>query len=303
MVASMKNSVRPLLTALAALFARAAHAACVEVIAHRGASGYLPEHTLPAYALAYGQGAHWIEPDTVLTADGVPIALHDITLDRTTNVAQVFAGRAREDGRHYAADLAYGEIRQLLVVDASQGRFPHATFRVPRLEDVLDLVEGLNRTTGRRVGIYPELKSPRAQPQLAAVLLRTLAGYDLPVRIQSFDAEALAALDTSHPRIQLLHGPPGNAPLADRELDAIAGYAAGIGVPKALVLGQPSIVQKARDRGLAVHVYTLRADRLGRGFASFADEVAALVALDIDAVFADHPDQALAVVGSACGQE
>ncbi len=294
----MQNAVRLWLAALAMLTAPAMQAACVEVIAHRGASGYLPEHTLPAYALAYGQGAHWIEPDVVLTADGVPIALHDLTLNRTTDVAELFPDRRRDDGLHYAADFTYAEIQRLLVAESIPRRFPHRTFRVPRLADVLALVEGLNRTTGRRVGVYPELKDPALQPRLADALLQTLAGYDLPVLIQSFDAGALAALETEHPKVQLIGG---DEAVAEPSLDAIAAYALGIGAPKALLLNAPEIVEQAHDRNLRVHVYTLRADWLGEGFKSFADELAALVEVGVDALFTDHPDQALALL--AAGQE
>ncbi len=280
----------------------AATAACPEVIAHRGASGYLPEHTLPSYALAYGQGAHWIEPDVVLTADGVAIALHDVTLDRTTDVAAVFADRARDDGQHYAADFSYAEIQRLRVIEPLRGRFPRAArgaaealvFQVPRFEALLDLVDGLNRATGRRVGVYPELKRPDLQPALGASVLKILAGYDLPVRIQSFDATALAALATDHPRVQLFR----KTPLDGAALDAAAGYAAAIGVSKELLRRQPALVNDAHRRNLAVHAYTLRADRLGDGFTSFADEVAAIVRLGVDAVFTDHPDQVLAILGA-----
>ena len=108
--AGLKDRARRLLATCAAVLIPLAQADCVEVIAHRGASGYAPEHTLAAYALAYGQGAPWIEPDLVLSADGVPIALHDLTLDRTTNVAEVFAGRARMDGLHYASDFTTAEL-------------------------------------------------------------------------------------------------------------------------------------------------------------------------------------------------
>lgn len=285
------------LGALAA-FAAGSASACIEVIAHRGASGYLPEHTLPAYALGYGQGAHWIEPDVVLTADGVPIALHDLTLDRTTNVADVYPGRAREDGKHYAADFAYAEIQALRVVEAVPGRFPYATFRVPRLAEVLELVQGLNRTTGRRVGIYPELKWPASQPNLAAKVLRTLEGADVPVYIQSFDAEVLAALETEWPRVQLM---AGSSPVADATLDTTASYAVAIGVHKDLLLSDPSLTSRAQQRGLSVHVFTLRSDHVAVPFASFEAEVAALLALGVDAMFTDHPDRTLAVLGDrAC---
>lgn len=297
----MNKHAMQLLIALAALLPCCAHAACVEVIAHRGASGYLPEHTLPAYALAYGQGAHWIEPDLTLTRDEVPIALHDLTLNRTTNVADAFPERAREeDGLHYAADFDYAEIRQLLVAESLPGRFPHASFRVPRFADVLALVEGLNRSAGRRVGIYPELKDPEVQPGLAAAFLETLAPYDLPVLVQSFDAAALAALQTEHPKVQLLDW---NEAASEQRLDRIADYAAGIGVHKSLLRENPSVVAQAHERGLAVHVYTLRADFLGEGFDSFAEEVYALANLGADALFTDHPDQALAALGDGAGCE
>ncbi len=271
--------------------------ACMEILAHRGASGYLPEHTLPGYALAHGQGAAWIEPDVVLTADGVAIALHDITLDRTTNVAELYPDRARADGRHYAADFTYAEIERLSVVEALPDRYPHRTFRVPRLADVLELVDGLNRTTGRRVGVYPELKSPSVQPDLARTLLAELAGYAWPIRIQSFDDEALAALDTDLPRVQLIARPDQLTPSG---LNRIASYAIGIGVPKELVFQDSAVVELAHHLGLQVHAYTLRADRVDTTFDSLAGEVAALMEAGVDAVFTDHPDQVLALVARSC---
>ena len=285
-----------------------AQADCVEVLAHRGASGYAPEHTLAAYALAYGQGAPWIEPDLVLTADGVPIALHDLTLDRTTNVAEVFAGRARADGLHYSADFTIAELRRLAVVERRTGRFPHVSLRIPTLKETLDLIDGLNQTTGRRVGVIPELKHPAKQPELGDAVLRVLAHYDLPVRIQSFDAAALAALDTEHPRVLLIRHA---AQLTPQGLDGIARWASGIGLPKSILTPtaaspahRPPVIALAHERDLAVYAYTLRADQVGESFAGFADEVTALAQAGVDALFTDHPDQALAALhetGVACG--
>ena len=83
------------------------------VIAHRGASGYLPEHTLASIALAHGMGAHYIEQDIVLSKDDQPIVLHDIYLQAVTNVAEVFPGRARTDGKYYAIDFDLAEIKRL----------------------------------------------------------------------------------------------------------------------------------------------------------------------------------------------
>ena len=269
----------------------------MEVIAHRGASGYLPEHTLPGYALAYGQGAHWIEPDVVLTADGVPIALHDDTLERTTDVAAHYPDRRRDDDRYYAADFAYNEIGRLRVVERRPNRYPHQTFRVPRLEDVLQLVHGLNRTTGRNVGVYPELKHPELQPGLADAVLTVLSRYDVPVRLQSFDAHVLAKLDTDYPRVQLVRDA---AQTEDGGLDEIATYAAGIGVSTLAVTDDATLVARAHARGLLVHVFTLRADG-ERPAGSFADQVTGLAAQGVDGVFTDHPDQVLAALGTLPG--
>ena len=275
----------------------AADAACMEVIAHRGASGYLPEHTLPAYALGYGQGADWIEPDVVLTGDDVPIALHDNTLERTTDVATHFRDRRRDDGRYYAADFAYAEIARLRVVEPRRNRYPHRTFRVPRLEDVVQLVHGLNRTTGRDVGVYPELKHPALQPGLADAVLAVLARYEVRARLQSFDARVLAKLDTDHPRVQLVRNA---ARTGDRGLDVIRAYAAGIGVSTFALADDATLVARAHARGLFVHAFTLRADGERRA-GSFADEVVGLAAHGVDGVFTDHPDQVFAALESLPG--
>ena len=132
------------------------------IIAHRGASGYLPEHTLPAYAMAYGLGADYVEPDVVLTKDKQFICLHDIHLDATTNVETAFPDRAREDGRFYAADFTLAEIKSLRAEERLGKRFPQgqSSFEVPTFIEMIELVQGLNVSTGRQVGIYPELKQP-----------------------------------------------------------------------------------------------------------------------------------------------
>jgi glycerophosphoryl diester phosphodiesterase len=144
------------------------------VIAHRGASGYLPEHTLAAKALAHAMGADYLEQDVVLSRDGTAIVLHDIYLDATTDVAQKFPDRARSDGRFYAIDFDIHEIRQLRVHERMQltpphrgsavypQRFPVAPglFQVPTLAEEIDLIAGLDRSRGTRTGLYIEFKSP-----------------------------------------------------------------------------------------------------------------------------------------------
>lgn len=134
------------------------------VVAHRGASGYLPEHTLEAKVLAFAQGADYLEQDVVMTRDDRLVVFHDLTLERMTDVATVYPGRARADGSWYLIDFTLEELRRLAVHEGSAlpGRFPAQTggFALHTLEEELALVAGLEQSTGRRVVIYPELKSP-----------------------------------------------------------------------------------------------------------------------------------------------
>lgn len=187
------------------------------VIAHRGASGYLPEHTLAAYALAVFQGADFIEPDLVMTRDGHLIARHDNVLDRTTNIASLpeFAARrttktvdgARVEG-WFSEDFTLAEIKRLRAIE----RIPHVRpanarfdgqFEIPTLSEILDLARGLEAVAGRRIGLYPETKHPSHFARLGLVmeepLLRLLGerGYasrEDPVYIQSFEPGNLKRL-------------------------------------------------------------------------------------------------------------
>ena len=142
------------------------------VIAHRGASGYLPEHTLAAKAYAHALGADFIEQDLVLSKDNVPVVLHDIYVDAVTDVARRFPDRKRADGRYYALDFTVAELKQLRAserfnVRTGQRVFPKrfpadaSSFQLSTFEEELQLIQGLNRSTGRVAGIYPELKQPK----------------------------------------------------------------------------------------------------------------------------------------------
>jgi len=136
------------------------------VIAHRGASGYLPEHTLAAKAMAYAMGSDFIEQDLVMTRDDRLVVLHDLYLDRISNVQDVFPGRQRANGRFYAIDFTLKEIRKLAVseryriaggkkVAVYPGRFPvgQSRFRVHTFEEEVELIQGLNHSTGKQVGL------------------------------------------------------------------------------------------------------------------------------------------------------
>ncbi|RCX00614.1 MULTISPECIES: glycerophosphodiester phosphodiesterase [Kosakonia] len=183
------------------------------VIAHRGASGYLPEHTLPAKAMAYAQGADFLEQDLVMTKDDQLVVLHDHYLDRVTDVAERFPQRARKDGRYYAIDFTLDEIRSLKFTEGFElekgkkvqvyaGRFPmgKSDFRIHTFEEEIEFVQGLNHSTGKNIGIYPEIKAPWFHHQegkdIAAKTLEVLKKYGYTskqdnVYLQCFDVNEL----------------------------------------------------------------------------------------------------------------
>ena len=148
---------------------------CPAIIAHRGACGYLPEHTLPAVELAHTFGADYIEQDVVLTSDGVPIVLHDVTLELTTNVAALFPERHRDDGLFYAIDFTLEEIKTLNAHERTDshgnpvfpGRYSGTgvEFKVPTLAEEIETVDRLNAASGKRTGVYIELKRPEFHEQ------------------------------------------------------------------------------------------------------------------------------------------
>ncbi|MBT8446780.1 MAG: glycerophosphodiester phosphodiesterase [Gammaproteobacteria bacterium] len=293
------------------------------VIAHRGASGYLPEHTLEAKTAAFFMGADYLEQDVVLTRDGQPVVLHDIHLDTVTDVARVYPHRARDDGRYYALDFDLEELRRLTVserFDAATGqavyagRFPAATGRaiLPTLADELTLIRGLERSTGRTTGIYVEIKSPawhRAQGyDPSRVVLETLARFDYRkaddrVFLQCFDADEARRLreelKAPFPIVQLIGDNSWDE--APTDFDAmrtaagmrrVAEYADAIGPwLMQLVSGrdaagrlvQTDLMALARENGLAVHPYTFRADELP----PFADSYEELLDIFINQVGVD----------------
>ncbi len=282
------------------------------VIAHRGASGYLPEHTLPAYALAHGMGADYIEPDLVLTRDGQLICLHDIHLEATTNVEQVFPDRARDDGRWYAADFSLDEIRGLEAEERLSSRFPQgrSRFGVPSFAEMVELVQGLNERTGRTVGIYPELKAPAWHRTeglpMEEVLLGVLDRYGYgergaPVFVQSFEEESLRRLrdlGSELPQVFLMAEVEQVEPFLSAEgIAGVTAFADGIGPAKTMLERQPELIEWAHAAGLTVHPYTFRADDVPEGYASHLAELERhLFELGVDGVFTDFPDLARAVL-------
>ena len=182
------------------------------VAAHRGASGYVPEHTLPAKTMAYAFGPDFIEQDVIMSKDGVLMIMHDPVLDTTTDVAKKFPDRARPDGSFYAVDFTYPELRSLTVTERFNpktgkpvfaGRFPGDSgigFQIPTLEEELKLIQGLNKSTGGNVGVYVEVKEPafyaREGKDITGAVIAMLDkyGYNSPDArsiLQIFDYDAV----------------------------------------------------------------------------------------------------------------
>lgn len=303
------------------------------VIAHRGASGYLPEHTLEAKVLAHAQGADLLEQDVVLTKDDVPVVMHDIHLETISDVATRFPERKRDDGHYYTLDFTLAEIKQLHAHErvnpkTGQAVFPNrfpvgwSSFQIPTLEEELQLIQGLNKTTGRVAGIYPEIKQPAWHRQqghdISKIVLPILRRYGYatkqdPCWIQCFEVDEVkrirTELDWQGNLLLLLGAGKRNrdgtwtersftpAGLAD-----LATFADGIGPSLgAIVSGTSStnrqttdLVTNAHAAKLVVHPYTLRADELPK-FANSMDDALAVLFTEagIDGLFTDFPDVAV----------
>ena len=300
------------------------------VVAHRGASGYAPEHTLAAYDLAIAQGADFVEQDLQFTKDGELICLHDPDLERTTNVAELFPGRATlrdplETGTPkrgwYAVDFTLAEIKRLDAGSWFNRANPFASSpayvgqRVPTMGGAIKLV-------GNRAGLYIELKHFSFYKSLgfdsAARLAEILKahGFDRPsqrdrIFVQSFYKEGLLRMREVAPgyaRVQLLP-----METAGREKDTatvtpglareIAAYAKGAGPSKSL-LKSADDVATFHKAGLVIHPYTFRGSTTASSRrpldeaqpngstvrANIIADIRKFVAFGIDGGFTDYPD-------------
>lgn len=267
------------------------------VIAHRGASGERPEHTLAAYELAIDQGADYIEPDLVVSKDLVLVARHENELSDTTDVAarEEFADRRRSktiDGRlvsgWFAEDFTLAELRSLRAKERLPGMRPanarfDGLYSIPTFVEIVQLVRAKEAETGRTIGLYPELKHPTFLLQDEGIdsvdlLVRVLREADLDdaddaVFVQSFEVGPLRRLDrlVDVPLVQLVKPDDGPADepalryddmVSPSGLAEIATYADAIGTDLRLLFGPEGVpsglVDDAREAGLAVHAWTLR---------------------------------------------
>ena len=265
------------------------------IIAHRGASGYLPEHTLKAYALGHAMGADLIEPDLVMSGDGHLVCSHDRTLRRTSNAAALYPHLANESGEVRFCDLTLAEIGRV----EFPGKGGEGSYRYVTFAEFLDLMKRLGRSTGQQVGIIPELKAPGwhrslGLPMEAELLDRLVeAGYGelgAPVIIQCFEKESLR-------RLRVEHGSPFRQVLClgkdstGEDLDWAARFCDGIapsraGVEDAETGAVSDLVARAHALGLAVYPYTFKDEQ--EAMARFLHEHR------VEGLFTDFPDKGAA---------
>ena len=283
-------------------------------MAHRGASAYAPEHTLESYRLAIKQGADFVEQDLQITRDNQLVCLHDLTLERTTNVKDIFPTRFQEEvaprslseqgnavagtpvRRWYVSDFTLREIKQLDAGSWFNPKFKGA--RVPTFQEAIDLMRG-------KAGLYPETKAPEVYGRfgfdmerlLVAALKKNRLGTrsaerQTPVIIQSFSPESLkklsAMLSPKLPLVLLINEQMGPRWLSLARLKEAKQFANGIGPAKALL--NKDVVTQAHALGLSVTPYTFRLRDVGR-FKTLRDEMSYyLYDLGVDALFTDNPD-------------
>jgi glycerophosphoryl diester phosphodiesterase len=271
-------------------------------VAHRGASAYAPEHTLAAYRLALVQGADFVEQDLAVTKDGVLICLHDPSLERTTNVEDVFPDRSTEiefEGKRRRAwlanDFTLAEIKQL---DAGSWFDPKFSGeRVPTFDEAVAHIKG-------RAGLFPELKTPeiyqgrdvRFEALVAAALDRHgLRGPEAdpktPVILQTFGestAKNLAAMKIGVPVALLISR--GDGWTRDR-VRSWKGVVQDLAPSKQILLQNPSFVTWAHEDGLTVTPYTFRSADPGMFPSVRAEMEHFIYTLGVDALFTDNPDQ------------
>ena len=222
-------------------------------VAHRGASGYAPEHTMPAYEMGHKKfKADYIEIDLQMTKDGQLIAMHDETVDRTTDGTGAVKDKTLEEIKKLDAGSWFNEV------NPSLARKEYAGLKVPTLEEIFS-------TYGKHANYYIETKSPEVYPGMEEKLLNTLKAYDLSsdrvkpgqVLIQSFSEASLQkvkAMDPNVPLIQLMEANEVKALTNDR-LTAIRQYAVGVG-PSFKALTRENI-SAIRAHDLLLHPYTV----------------------------------------------
>ena len=290
---------------VAMLSAQPAKSSAKQSIAHRGASAYRPEHTEAAYRLAIDQKVDFVEQDLGVTKDGQLICIHDDSLERTTNVAEVFPDRSttialgsRTPAQHWLVnDFTLAEVKRL---DAGKWFKPeYAGARLLTFQEAIDLVRA-----HAGFGMYPELKSPQLYKSrgidqvklfVDAVKKNGLEKPDslktTPVIIQSFDEEAIRRVSVDLPAIPRVFLTSNDDDVSEARLRALARFSTGIAPEKFVIARHPDMVARAHAAGLTVTSWTFRSDEKTE-YPDVAAEMAHfLYDLGIDALFTNNPDR------------
>lgn len=239
-------------------------------VSHRGASAYAPEHTIAAYEMGEKMHGDYIELDLQMTKDGHLIAMHDVTLDRTT------------DGTGSIKDYTLNEIKQLDAGSWFNEKYPYASkaeyegLKVPTLEEVF-------KKFGKNNSYYIETKSPDVYPGMEKELLRLVEKYKInkdKLLVQSFSPQSLKVMNELDPTIKLVQliSYKANAEITNEEIMEIKQYAMGIG-PNHTYLNE-EYVQKVVNSGLELHPYTVN-DK---------ERMKQLINWGVTGMFTNHPD-------------
>lgn len=299
------------------------------IIGHRGASGYLPDHTIEAYELAVAQGADYIEPDFVPSKDGYLFARHESELGLSTNVAEVFPEKKTKktfEGKEiegwFSEDFTHDEMKKL----RARQPFPfrdqshNDKYGIPTLAEVLALRASLSREHKRSIGIIPELKHPdhyrkRLMP-MEGWMAQIMEAWALdragsPLIVQAFDADSVKEMKQKLPNIQAVYLLEDTTDVSDAALQKIKTFADAIGPPKSLIVpvknGQAAsptdLIARAHRIGLKVYPYTFRPEKqfLPASYGGDpAKEYCQYAGLGADGIFTDTPDLALKALHESC---
>lgn len=300
------------------------------IIAHRGASGYLPEHTLASKALAYGMGADYLEQDVVMSRDDQLIVSHDIHLDTISDVAKIFPERKRADGQFYFIDFTLAELRKLNLnerrkVGSEEKAYPSrfapsdVLFPIVTLDEELAFIRDLNRSTGREVGAYVEIKQPefhfKEGKNIAKAVIDLLKkhGYTKkshPVYVQCFHQQTLRELrkelNTKLKLVQLIGDNSWKESSTDYDflrtkpaVIEMSGWVDAVGVQFSHLFtydGNTKTVKTTeffsylRDAHLPVHAYTFRKEDLPSGIKPETFMQILFNDLKIAGLFTDFPN-------------
>lgn len=270
-----------------------------QIISHRGASGYLPEHSLQAYQLAINLGTDYVEPDLCLTKDGIFVAMHDILLDDTTDVAShpEFTDKKTTkvvDGvkttGYFVSDFLLEEIQTLRVKQrvSSRPTIYNGYFLIPTFSQIMTMLQTQYNQTSYMIGMYPELKHPAFHHSLGfemedmflqslvdggyaingEFVYRNLLSTVVPVIVQCFESTSLEYIHSkSSLPLMLLVKPTADMTgyLSDAFIDKAAEYVSALGPEKLYFYPEnikraKHVVEKTHNLGLALHPWTFRAD-------------------------------------------